>query len=74
MESLTFGYYHSALFLGNLIGPLLCGYLSGIIHIEGVIFFAGLLFLINSVILKFRLFRQESYVTLLKRVISIRRY
>ncbi|MFB7156202.1 MFS transporter [Lysinibacillus sp. NPDC056232] len=74
MESLTFGYYHSALFLGNLIGPLLGGYLSGIIHIKGVIFFAGLLFLVNSLILKFHLFRQESYVSLLKRVISIRRY
>ncbi|SCW81817.1 Predicted arabinose efflux permease, MFS family [Paenibacillus tianmuensis] len=49
MESLTFGYYHSALFLGNLIGPLLGGYLSGIIHIKGVILLAGLLFLINGV-------------------------
>ncbi|MGE7690493.1 MFS transporter [Lysinibacillus sp. NPDC097214] len=74
MESLTFGYYHSALFLGNLIGPLLGGYLSGIIHIQGVIFLACLLFLVNGLILKYHLFRQESYVTLLKRVISIRRY
>ncbi len=68
MESLTFGYYHSALFLGNLIGPLLGGYLSGIIHIKGVIFLAGLLFLANSLILKTHLFKQESYVSLLMRV------
>ena len=67
-ESLTFGYYHSALFLGNLIGPLLGGYLSGIIHIKGVIFLAGLLFLMNSLILKFHLFRHESFVSLLMRV------
>ncbi|AKG37263.1 hypothetical protein VK70_24505 [Paenibacillus durus ATCC 35681] len=68
MESLTFGYYHSALFLGNLIGPLIGGYLSGIIHIKGVIFFAGLLFLVNGLILKHHLFRQESYVSLIMRV------
>lgn len=68
MESLTFGYYHSSLFLGNLIGPLLGGYLSGIIHIKGVIFLAGLLFLINGLILKFHLYRKESYVSLLMRV------
>lgn len=64
MESLTFGYYHSALFLGNLIGPILGGYLSGIIHIKGVIFLAGLLFLMNSLTLKFYLFRQETYASL----------
>lgn len=68
MESLTFGYCHSALFLGNLIGPLLGGYLSGIIHIKGVIFLAGLLFMVNGLILKFHLFRQESYVSLIMRV------
>lgn len=68
MESLTFGYYHSALFLGNLIGPLLGGYLSGIIHIKGVIFLAGLLLMVNGLILKFHLFRQESYISLLMRV------
>ncbi|MFB6731901.1 MFS transporter, partial [Bacillus mobilis] len=68
MESLTFGYYHSALFLGNLIGPLVGGYLMGVIQIRGVILLAGMLFLINYLTLKFYLFRQKTYVSLFMKI------
>lgn len=70
MESLTFGYYHSALFLGNLIGPLLGGYLMGIIQIRGVILLAGILFLINCLTLKFYMFRQDTYTSLFGKFIK----
>ncbi len=48
MESLTFGYSNSFRFLGNLLGPIAGGWLSGMINIKVVFIVAGVLYAVNA--------------------------
>ncbi|WP_027415163.1 MFS transporter [Aneurinibacillus terranovensis] len=66
MESRTFGYSNSALFLGNLLGPVIGGILSGTIGLNSMFLLAGTLFLVNTIWVKIRLHPHETPRTLLK--------
>ncbi len=48
MVSRTFSYSNSAVSLGNMVGPIVGGSLSGIIGIRGVFLFTSILLFINS--------------------------
>lgn len=48
MESRTYGYNSSSIFLGNMLGPIVGGVLSGIIGYKGVFIFTAILLLING--------------------------
>lgn len=48
MESRTYGYSNMCVFLGNLIGPLAAGALSGWIELRGVFLCAAFLILLNA--------------------------
>ncbi|OEF98897.1 multidrug transporter [Vulcanibacillus modesticaldus] len=52
MESRTYSYSSSALFLGNLLGPIVGGILAGIIGFKGMFLFTGILLLTNGIIVK----------------------
>ncbi|WCK55616.1 MFS transporter [Aneurinibacillus sp. Ricciae_BoGa-3] len=66
MESLTFGYSNSALFLGNLLGPIIGGVLSAAYGINCLFLLAGTLFLINTIWVKIKLHPHESPRSLLE--------
>ncbi|AJY74749.1 MFS transporter [Paenibacillus beijingensis] len=66
-ESLTFGYYHSALFLGNLTGPLFGGFFSGIVSMKGIILSAALLFLLNGSLVKVRYFADVTLMSFFRK-------
>ncbi len=48
MESRTYGYSNSAIFLGNMLGPIVGGSLGAIIGFNGVFLFTSFLLFINS--------------------------
>ncbi|MED0737746.1 MFS transporter [Aneurinibacillus thermoaerophilus] len=65
MESQTFAYSTSAMNLGNLLGPIAGGMLSGFIGLHGLFFMAASLFLMNTLWVKYTLHRTETPRTLL---------
>ncbi|OUM86816.1 MAG: multidrug transporter [Bacillus thermozeamaize] len=52
-ESTTYGYCNSALFMGNMLGPILGGVLAGVIGIRGVFLLGAVLFAINTMWVKY---------------------
>ncbi|MFO7264263.1 MAG: multidrug transporter [Bacillaceae bacterium G1] len=52
-ESTTFGYANSALFMGNMLGPILGGLLAGFIGIRGVFLLGAVLFAVNLLWVKY---------------------
>jgi DHA1 family multidrug resistance protein-like MFS transporter len=59
-ESTSYGYSTSAVFLGNMLGPITGGFLSGIIGIRGLFLLTGALLLISAWWLRFNLSRTPS--------------
>lgn len=55
MESRTYGYSNMCVFLGNLLGPLTAGLLSGWIELRGVFLCAAFLILLNALWVKVQL-------------------
>lgn len=55
MESTTFGYSNSAIFLGNLIGPIVAGMIASNFGIRSIFLWAGLLLVANAVWVKITL-------------------
>lgn len=53
MESRTYGFSNSFVYLGNMLGPILGGWISAGIGIRGVFVFSTLTFFINVLLVKF---------------------
>ncbi|GIP43352.1 MFS transporter [Paenibacillus sp. J45TS6] len=60
MESRAFGFNSSTLALGNMIGAVVGGFLSGFIGIEGLFIISGVLLLINVVWVRTKLYSRKS--------------
>jgi DHA1 family multidrug resistance protein-like MFS transporter len=60
MESQTFAYSTSAMNLGNLLGPVTGGMLSGVIGLHGLFLTAAVLFFMNTIWVKYTLHRAET--------------
>jgi len=58
MESRTYGYSNSAVFLGNMLGPITGGLMAGVIGYKGVFLFTSIVLLINGYWLR-RIFQQK---------------
>lgn len=58
MESRTYGYSNSAIFLGNMLGPIVGGSLAGVVGFRKVFFLTGALLLINSFWVKHQVFKR----------------
>ncbi len=56
MESRSFGFNSSTLALGNMLGAVIGGLLSGFIGIEGLFIISGCLLLLNTVWVRFKLY------------------
>lgn len=56
MESRAFGFNSSTLALGNMLGALIGGFLSGYIGIEGIFIISGVLLLCNTVWVRLKLY------------------
>lgn len=56
MESRAFGFNSSTLALGNMLGSLIGGFLSGYIGIEGIFIISGILLVINTVWVRWKLY------------------
>ncbi|WP_181873089.1 MFS transporter [Fontibacillus phaseoli] len=56
MESRAFGFNSSTLALGNMLGSLVGGFLSGFIGIEGIFIISGILLLINTIWVRWKLY------------------
>jgi len=52
MESRAYGYSNSALFLGNMLGPIVGGQLAGRIGLNGIFFFTASLLFLNGIWVK----------------------
>lgn len=55
MESRTFGYSTSAIFLGNMLGPIVGGALAGVFGFRNVFVLTGILLFLNSMWVKIKL-------------------
>ncbi|WP_223069875.1 MFS transporter [Paenibacillus caui] len=60
MESRAFGFNSSTLALGNLLGSMIGGFLSGYIGIEGLFVIAGIMLLINTVWVRTKLYGKRA--------------
>ncbi len=60
MESRAFGFNSSTLALGNMIGAVVGGFLSGFIGIEGLFIISGVLLLINVIWVRTKLYSNRS--------------
>lgn len=56
MESRAYSFNSSTLALGNMVGPIVGGLVSGVIGIEGIFIMSGALLLINTVWTRFSLY------------------
>jgi MFS transporter, DHA1 family, multidrug resistance protein len=72
MESSTFAYSTSALNLGNLLGPIIGGSLSGAIGLHGLFFLSAALFIVNTVWVKIKLHPSETPRALLSHVMHVK--
>lgn len=61
MESRAFAFNSSTLALGNMLGALVGGFLSGFIGIEGLFIISGCLLLINMVWVRAKLYTQNNH-------------
>ncbi|MBP2001325.1 MFS family permease [Paenibacillus shirakamiensis] len=59
MESRAFGFNSSTLALGNMMGALIGGFLSGYIGIEGIFIISGVLLLLNTVWVRAKLYKHR---------------
>ncbi|WP_422657681.1 MFS transporter [Paenibacillus sp. EC2-1] len=59
MESRSFGFNTSALALGNMLGAIIGGFLSGFIGIEGLFLVSGSLLMINMIWVKTKLYSNK---------------
>ncbi|MFC7680863.1 MFS transporter [Paenibacillus sp. GCM10028914] len=59
MESRSFGFNTSALALGNMLGAIIGGFLSGFIGIEGLFLVSGSLLIINMIWVKMKLYANK---------------
>lgn len=59
MESRAFGFNTSTLALGNMLGALVGGFLSGYIGIEGLFIISGCLLLLNMVWVRLKLYKNH---------------
>lgn len=60
MESTTFGYSNSAIFLGNLIGPIIAGVIASNFGIRSIFVWAGILLILNAAWVKFAILTKSS--------------
>lgn len=56
-ESRAFGFNSSTLALGNMLGAILGGFLSGYIGIEGLFIISGCLLLVNTIWVRLKLYK-----------------
>lgn len=56
MESRAYGFNGSTLALGNMLGSLIGGFLSGYIGIEGIFIISGILLFINTIWVRMKLY------------------
>jgi MFS family permease len=56
-ESRAFGFNGSTLSLGNMLGAIIGGFLSGYIGIEGLFIISGSLLLLNTVWVRLKLYK-----------------
>jgi DHA1 family multidrug resistance protein-like MFS transporter len=61
MESRTYGYSNSAIFLGNLLGPIGAGFLASHFGLRSIFIWATVLLLINVVWIKWILLSKINY-------------
>jgi MFS transporter, DHA1 family, multidrug resistance protein len=59
MESRAFGFNSSTLALGNMLGAMVGGFLSGYIGIEGLFLISGVLLLVNTAWVRVKLYSKE---------------
>ncbi|MGM1046899.1 Predicted arabinose efflux permease, MFS family [Paenibacillus uliginis N3/975] len=59
MESRAFGFNTSALALGNMLGAIIGGFLSGFIGIEGLFLISGSLLIINMIWVRLKLYANK---------------
>lgn len=62
MESRAFGFNSSTLALGNMLGSLIGGFLSGFIGIEGLFIISGILLLVNTMWVRWKLYAKPKVV------------
>jgi MFS transporter, DHA1 family, multidrug resistance protein len=60
MESRAFGFNSSTLALGNMLGAIIGGFLSGFIGIEGLFLLSGGFLLINTVWVRLKLYKETN--------------
>jgi DHA1 family multidrug resistance protein-like MFS transporter len=56
MESRTYGYSNSAMFIGNMLGPIIAGFLASQLGIRSIFIWATFLLLANAVWIKWIIF------------------
>ncbi|GIO84308.1 MFS transporter [Paenibacillus faecis] len=61
MESRAFGFNSSTLALGNMLGSLIGGFLSGFIGIEGLFIVSGILLLVNTAWVRWKLYAHPKH-------------
>lgn len=59
MESRAYGFNSSTLALGNMLGALIGGFLSGYIGVEGLFIMSGVLMIMNTIWVRFQLYRDH---------------
>ncbi|MDQ0195670.1 MFS transporter [Paenibacillus wynnii] len=59
-ESRAFGFNSSTLALGNMLGAIIGGFLSGYIGIEGLFIISGVLLLINTIWVRLKLYKETT--------------
>lgn len=68
MESRTYGYSNSAIFLGNMLGPITGGFFAGIIGFKGVFLFTALLLFVNGFWVKSIVYKKIQGVKLQEKI------
>lgn len=56
MESTTYGYSNSAMFIGNMLGPIITGQFSAIFGLPSIFIWSAILLIINALVVKFIVF------------------
>ncbi|GAB7386768.1 multidrug efflux MFS transporter [Bacillaceae bacterium] len=54
MESRTYGYSNSAVFLGNMLGPIFGGYLAAFLSLRGIFLLTSAILLLNALWVKYK--------------------
>lgn len=56
MESTTYGYSNSAMFVGNMLGPIITGQISALFGLPSIFIWASALLIANALLVKFIVF------------------